>query len=417
MSIRNKFFKFGFSYCFRNLWRNKRRTLLTMSTVIVSVVVAIVGQQYNTAVMELWIKSTRDSGAGDIQIQNPSYDLSSQGINKDNLLQENNKAEELLDNLEDISVYTKRLDVEGMISSSTKSIYFVGSGITPGFEERVSPELFDPRSIQGSFITDSNIDGVIIGKGLSQTLNVDLQDNLTLMVQTVDGAVNAEDVKVIGILDISFTEASRRTIYLHIDKARSLLRASSYYSSLVARVQKTTDLESFVPSIKQELKDSGFLLKAWWDVYPIILNVKTLFQSVVGIISFLLFLSVSISVMSVIYMLIFERTVEIGTLMAIGLDSKSTTFIIVLEACLIGILGSIVGVILGNIIVFILSLTGIPFDNPLSNGIIYVYPHMSALVSIIVSILAISMCSLSALIPGIKAAKWNPSEAFRGHIT
>ena len=417
MSIKNKFFKFGFSYCFRNLWRNKRRTLLTMSTVIVSVVVAIVGQQYNSAVMELWIKSTRDSGAGDIQIQKPNYDISTQGITRDNLLNDDNLAENFLEQTEDISVYTKRLDIEGMISSSTKSIYFVGSGITPGFEEKVSPELFDPRSISGSFITDSNPDGVVIGKGLSQTLNVTLEDSLTLMVQTVDGAVNAEDVKVIGILDISFTEASRRTIYLHIDKARSLLRSDSLYSSLIARTSKTTKLEEFVPTAKESLKGEGFSLKAWWDIYPIILNVKTLFQSIVGIISFLLFLSVSISVMSVIYMLIFERTIEIGTLMAIGLGPWSTTLIIVLEAFLIGVLGSIVGAVLGNIVVFILSLTGIPFDNPLSSGIIYVYPHISIIVTLIVCSLAVVMCSLSALIPGVKASRWNPSEAFRGHIT
>ena len=417
MNIKNKFFKFGFSYCFRNLWRNKRRTLLTMSTVIVSVVVAIVGQQYNSAVMELWIKSTRDSGTGDIQIINPNYDTSTQGITRDNLLKNDNKAEDFLEASSNIAVYTKRLDIEGMISSTTKSIYFVGSGITPGFEEKVSPERFDPKTMTGSFITDSNIDGVVIGKGLAQTLNVGLSDTLTLMVQTVDGAVNAEDVKVIGILDISFTEVSRRTIYLHIDKARSLLRSDSLYSSLVARTTRSTNLEEFVPPVKESLKESGFSLKAWWDIYPIILNVKTIFQSIVGIISFLLFLSVSISVMSIIYMLIFERTVEIGTLMAIGLGPWSTTLIIVLEAFLIGVLGSIVGAVLGNIVVLILSLTGIPFDNPLSTGVIYVYPHLSIIVTLVVCLLAVVMCSLSALIPGIKASRWNPSEAFRGHIT
>ncbi len=417
MNIKNKFFKFGFPYCFRNLWRNKRRTLLTMSTVIVSVVVAIVGQQYNSAVMELWIKSTRDSGAGDIQIQNPNYDISTQGVTRANLLSDDNKAEDFLEDSSDISVYTKRLDLEGMVSSSTKSIYFVGSGITPGFEEKVSPERFDPKTIRGSFITDSSIDGVVIGKGLAETLNVNISDPLTLMVQTVDGAVNAEDVKVIGILDISFTEVSRRAIYLHIDKARSLLRSDSLYSSLIARTSSSTNLEEFVPSVKKNLEQEGFQLKAWWDIYPIILNVKTLFQSIVGIISFLLFLSVSISVMSVIYMLIFERTVEIGTLMAIGLGPWSTTLIIVLEAGLIGVLGSFLGAILGNIIVFILSISGIPFDNPLSSGIIYVYPHMSMGVTLVVCTLAVIMCSLSAFIPGIKASRWNPSEAFRGHIT
>jgi putative ABC transport system permease protein len=138
---------------------------------------------------------------------------------------------------------------------------------------------------------------------------------------------------------------------------------------------------------------------------------------VVFLITALLFLSTALSVLNIIFMLVAERTVEIGTLMAIGARPQDVKFLFSAEAALIGILGRVAGVLIGNVVVGIMDATGVPFKSPFGAGELVIRPQISFGVSAIVLGIAVGICYLSAIVPARKAALVEPVRAFRGQIT
>ena len=112
-----------------------------------------------------------------------------------------------------------------------------------------------------------------------------------------------------------------------------------------------------------------------------------------------------------------ERTVEIGTLMAIGAKAIDIQKLFTIEACLIGALGGLLGTFLGNAAILIMSIVGVPFDSPFGSGLLYIYPKMSLPATLIIGFSAVVICFLSALAPARKASKVEPVVAFRGQMT
>jgi ABC-type antimicrobial peptide transport system permease subunit len=146
-------------------------------------------------------------------------------------------------------------------------------------------------------------------------------------------------------------------------------------------------------------------------------KVERIWKSIVGVIGFLLFVSCGISVLNIVFMLVAERTVEIGTLMAIGAKGRDIRRLFTLEAVLIGGLGGLAGAIAGNAVVLAMAIVGVPFDSPFSTDDIVVHPKMSLLVTVAVALVAVVICYVSALVPARRASRVEPVVAFRGQVT
>lgn len=415
--MNKKFWSFALKYCFRNLWRNKRRTMLTIATVTVSVMVAIISDRYSSAALKLWVTSTVDSGAGHAQIVKIGFDNNEEGLSSKILLKEKNKIENILSSDLNIKAFTRRLELEGIISAHNKTIYFLGHGISPKKENIISPKLFHNKGDQGKFISDDDINGIVIGKGLADSMNIKLGEDVTLIAHASDGSINAEDAIVRGIINIPFKDYSKRAIYMHIKKAQSLVLTPKLYSHIAIRTQAHTNLKHWYDINKNIIFSQNGVLKPWWMLFPVIPQFQKLSESVTAIISILLFISAAVSVLNIIFMLVSERTTEIGTLMAIGSKRRQIRRLFMLESALIGFIGAAIGAAAGNIIVLIMGTLGVPFDNPFTSGYIFIYPKAEVTVTIWVGVLAVIICIIAAVIPANFASRLEPVKAFRGQVT
>lgn len=407
---------FALRYAFRNLGRNRRRSLLTISAVLFSVAVAIIANRYSKAIFRLWEDGAADTGTAHAQAHAVGYWQKQEGIQVGLTLPEGNELERAVRSDSFVAASVRRLELEGIIAGEKESMYFIGIGVEPENEMQVSPRLFTHND-EGSFVSDAAPDGIVVGKGLAESLGLKIGDVVTLISQTVQGSVNGIDGRVVGIVDAGIPSFSKRVVYTHISLLQRLIRMPNRYTELAIRLKPNTDAETWV-DVKSHLADrTSAELRGWWDVEPIIRRIGRIWDSVVLVITFLLFLSTALSVLNIIFMMVAERTVEIGTLMAIGARPGDVRLLVALESLLIGTFGGALGALVGNAVVFAMDVLGVPFDSPFGTDKLIIHPQVSLAVSALVFLIGVVLCIVSAIPPARKAAMVEPVRAFRGQIT
>jgi putative ABC transport system permease protein len=413
----NQFLQFALLYSTRSLWRNKRRTALIIGTVALSVTVSIVSTRYSKAVLKIWKEAAINNGAGHAQVHVDGFYDHPDIVRKAYSFAPDHPVEKLLLEDQAVAAISRRLIFEGIISSAGKTIYFLGRAVDAGAELKVSPDLFSPGSDKGSFVPAGASNGIVIGKGLAETLSLSVGDDATILAHTLSGSVNGTDVRVVGIVDPPLPSLSKRLVYMNVEAGQKALQIPGRYTELAIRLKPGQDADLWVAAMVPKMQAMGLDLRGWWQIDPIIRHAEKVWDSVLSVISLLLFLSAGISVLNIVYMLVSERIVEIGTLMAIGAKSRDIRALFTLEACMIGVLGGATGAFVGNVILVTMDIIGVPFDSPFGSGILMVHPKMDVLVTVAVAVAGVMICYLAALAPARGAAKVEPVVAFRGQIT
>jgi putative ABC transport system permease protein len=407
---------FSVKYAFRNLWRNSRRTTLTMSTVMFAVMVAIVANRYSAAIMKLWQDGAADTGSAHAQAHAEGYMTRQEGVQLDLTMAETDEFDENIRNDSFVQKSVRRLILEGIISKDDESLYFIGKGVEPSNERIVSPRLFTSND-EGEFLKDNDPTAIVVGAGLAESLNLKVGDEVTLITQTIQGSVNGIDARVSGIVDAAIPSFSKRTVMAHIKLLQKLIRMPDRYTELAIRLKPGVDIEKWVAVKKLRAEKLKIDLMGWWEVEPIIRNVGKIWDSVVMVITILLFLSTALSVLNIIFMMVAERTIEIGTLMAIGAQGSDVKRLFAIEASLIGMIGGTAGLILGCLAVFLMDRIGVPFESPFGSGKLVIHPKNNFLVAGVILMAAVAICYISSIAPARKASLVEPVKAFRGQIT
>jgi putative ABC transport system permease protein len=410
------FIVFAFRYGLRSLKRNPRRTMITISTVSLSVAISIISTQFSVAMMSLWRDGAADTGAGHYQVHAPGYWKKPEGVSLPLTMKNDGPIEDFLKAENSTTYFSRRLKIEGIISAGYKTIYFIGIGVDPKTELLVSPKLFNIESDVGAFVNDENRFQITVGKGLAEALDLEIGSEVSLLAPTVNGPPNAIDVVIGGIVDVPLPSFSKRVVYLHIEQAQRLVRAPGRYNEIAGRIGDIENLNNVLPFLKDSVAKAGGEMRPWWEVDPIIRDVENIFYSAINIVSMLLFSLAGLSVLNLIYMMVAERTVEIGTLMAIGARSHKILALFCAEAMVIGAVGGALGVLLGTVAIELMNTTGIPFKNPFGGGLIDVFPENNLSFTLIVFSLSIFTCLVASIIPAKRASAIEPLEAFRGQF-
>lgn len=411
---------FAWRYASRSIWRNKRRTALTIGTVALSVSVSTISLRYSKALLEIWQNGSIDHGNGHAQLHVKGFLERPDVLSEDHLIRADKASaaiEKTLAEDPNVAATTRRVNFEGIVSAGNKAVYFLGRAVTPETELAVAPAIFDAKSDVGSFVSVDRPDGIAIGKGLAETLGVKVGDEVSILASTLSGAVNGFDGVIIGIVNPPIPALSKRLLYMPLAKAQAGLEMVGGYTEIAVRLKPEVVPEAWVAHLLPEAESLGLDLRGWWQIDPVIRRFEKIWDSIVGVITSLLFLSAAISVLNIVYMMVAERTVEIGTLMAIGAKARDVRALFTLEAAVIGLFGGIVGSVFGNAILTGMYATGVEFQSPFGSGVLVVHPSPSLTASLIVTALGIVICAIAALAPARKAAQVEPVVAFRGQIT
>jgi putative ABC transport system permease protein len=288
----------------------------------------------------------------------------------------------------------------------------MGSAVDPDAERSLG---FVSRISSGRDLNDKPGGDVeaLIGAGLAKSMNVGLGDGLTVLAMTSDGALNGVDIQIVGIVNTGVAELDARYLRIALGSAQRLLQ-SDRVTNLVVGLDSTEDTDKAYAEMIPQLRNlpQQMTLKKWIDLATYYKQVNTMFNGIFLFMGVIVFFMVLMSSVNTLLMAMFERTREIGTMLAMGTPRAWIVSLFMLEAALLGSMGAIVGVVAGNLLGALLNSSGLHLPPP--PGYTVPMPFMVLHVPaemIGSSLLVVVSLAFASIFPAIRASRLQIAEA------
>lgn len=406
-----------FKIALRNLLRNKRRTLIILSSIIIGVASTLIYDSINAGMMNQMLVNQINTYYSHIQIHK-------KGFNDNRLITsyipDYRKIEDVMQKQDFIINYSKRVIAFGMLSSANSSAGISMVGIEPEREKNVSD--IHKMLIEGRY-PNGKPNEILISKKMAEKLEVSLGDKVVAMAADMKGKVNSELFRVVGIYRSHTGEFDKIFVYVPIENARTILGIGNNVSEISIITSSSDSVFSFKKQLTAAIKTSGYNITdaeilTYQESLAMIMYLLEIWKQTSIIIYLIIALAVLFGVINTMLMSVFERVNEIGVLMSIGMKNSGIFSMIVLEAFILGLVGTVLGFIIGVAVFLPLSHNGINLgiysESMQTMGLNnIIYPELNLMI-IINSLLIMPLATaVGALYPARKAVKLQPTDAMR----
>lgn len=401
-----------FQLAFKNLLRNRRRTLLTEVSIIFGVLVIIGTGNFINGMQRDWAKFEIDSNTGAFQVEHRDY----QDLRKSETLKVTmaNGAElvERIGKMPNVRAAFGKLNFSGMVSSGLKSTFFDGRGVDVARQKQTLSRQED-LVVAGKSL-DETAGGVILGEDLAAMLGIRIGDPVTIVVRTFHGGLNLTYGTLVG------TKNGRHfpsTVYLEmrLDDAQRLLRVGDRVSQVVVGAADFYDIAGLMQRVAAALRNEStpYTLRGYAELIPIYAQAIASFKVISAAVGFVLFILVGGGIGNVMAMAVMERKREIGTLRALGMEKNQVRRLFLAEGLVIGVIGAAAGLALTSALtVFIASHGGIHLPPaPGTSQELVIFPQMDPFMSIFGVSMPLLVGVFAAWWPASRSANLNPVDA------
>lgn len=394
----------------RNLQRNMRRSAIAVLTVAAGVVAFLLAGGFIDWILADGREATIHSQLGHAQIVRPGYYERGLADPYAFLLPHDSAEQEAVGSLPGVVSLTPRLAFSGLISYGETTLAFSGEGIDPVKEKPISNRI---TLLSGSDLETIDERSVLLGEGLARNLGVKPGDQVVLLVSAANGSANAIEVAVAGLFATITKEYDDYAVRLPLHTSRKLMRVAGA-TSWVVLLNQTENTQAFVDSVRSSLSADRFQVIPWKDLADFFTKTEALFSKQVDVMKFIIGLIIILTISSSLTMSVLERTMEIGTSLAIGISGGRVMRLCVLEGGLIGLLGGALGVLVGSLAALAISAIGIPM--PAAPGMAHGYvAQISVTPKLLVDAVVLSFLTtlLASAFPARKAGRMNIVDALR----
>ena len=397
----------------RNVFRNRRRSAITLLVIVFGAVGLILFGGYKAITFHGLRESTIRNRLGHLQIYKAGFERAESkkpleyGLEDVALLRRAIQADRR------VRMTTAQITLMGLVSNGDKSETFMATGVEPKEDKAMNAQ----RLVAGTDLPVNEPDAIIIGRGLAASMHAKPNDYLTLMSTTTSGSLNAIDVRVAGIFMSGVKEYDDRAIKMPLAGAQQLLQTQKV-ERLLVMLNDTDDTAAVRASLTALFAQKKWPLemKDWSQLATFYHQVVLLYNGIFGFIGMVVFAIVIFSVANTIVMSIFERTREIGTMMAIGTTRSSIWRLFLAEGLMIGVIGGVTGLLFGAGISNLINRVHIMLPPP--PGYTQGYPLRVMLqpgILITAFLIAVITSTLSSILPALKASRLKIVDAL-GHI-
>ncbi len=408
-----------FKLAIRNLRRYRRRTLLTSILITLGVVAVLLFISVSGSFKAMMTGQITDSMLGHLQIHKKGYLASIDSLPLDRNLKGSqlNKVKEILDSNTDVEAYSMRIKLGAMFSNFKETTNIRLNAVNPKQELQTVPMLLD-RIINGKKEGLLVKGEILVPELIAKGMKVKIDDTIVLVATNKDGSVNGQPFVVRGILE-GISGPGGRDGIIHIDDARSLLRIEDKEVSEIAlRLNDIEEMDQvysrtmalFGP-IKNKMDKPVFEIHTWQKLSPFF-NIARMIDLMTLFIKVMLVAIVLVSIMNVMIMAVFERINEIGTIAAIGTVPNKILSLFIVEGFLLGLFGTLIGVIISLIAIAGMNVVQLSFDFGRQKGLLLA-PTIGMGDVITVAVIVIFISVLASLQPAWKAARMDPITALR----
>ena len=394
---------------FRNILRNRRRSAITLLVIVFGSVGLILFGGYKAHTFYALRESTIRNRLGHLQIYGKGYSTSESQKPLAYALDDVTSLRRSVERDPRVKMTAAQITLMGLVSNGEKSETFIATAVEP----KKDGVMQSQRITAGSPLPDNEPDAALLGAGLAKSMHVKPGDYVTLMTTTVTGSLNAMDVRVAGIFTIGVKEYDDRAVKMPIAGAQTLLQTKKVEKLLVF-LNNTDDTDAVRASLSKSLH--GVEFKDWSELATFYHQVVALYNGIFGFLGLIVFAIVIFSVANTIMMSVFERTREIGTLMAIGTTRARLWRMFLAEGFAIGLIGCVLGLASGVALAILINHGNVMLPPPPGYTSGYrLQIMMSASVLVPAAVIAIVTATLSSIAPAFRASRLKIVDAL-GHI-
>ena len=339
---------------YRNLFRNYRRTITILLTILLGTGALYLYHGFNNGIMNQYRINTIKSRFGNGQLNTIGY--------RDKVFEK--PWEQWITNYEDISKFAKsipevthvfpRIQFFGLLTNGEISI----SGRGQGVDAAVEAEFFTALSVEKGKQLTTEEDGIVLGIGLARALGVGLGDRVTILANTTYGSMNGADTYVTGIFHTGAKEFDDTVFRIPLKLAMVLLDSTKVESIALG----LKGVESWDEVAKQLTEKFPKLEATPFEILDKVYyqNSVDFLKSQFDFIRFIIIFIVILGIFNTVSTSILERKQEIGNLRANGESKIDVLRLLVVEGVLLGLLGSFLGVLAATLLNYTLLAKGIP---------------------------------------------------------
>jgi len=375
------------SMAWRNVWRHRRRSVLTIATISLGLAFYIFMRGIGDGFHEQMVDNSVRAHIGHIEIHRRGYH-DDPGINK--TLPDPARVEAAIRRLPALRGYSFRVLGDGLASTAANSAGVSIVGVDPE-QERTVTTIYR-GVVKGKYLDPKDHQPVLIGERLAKLLQVKLGDSLVLLVQAADGSMGGE--KYLFALEGRLTEAA-------------LLVSSSH------------EVDRYQQMLEAELAGSGVEVLPWYVIEPYIQQFIQLDDAFFYIIVVILFIVISVGILNTILMSVLERVREFGVMMSLGMKPRQVVNLVVQEAAFLGLVSVLIGGTLGCALTVYYGSAGINLAQWAEGAAAFgmtspiAYPKLTAANLVLSNLSVLIVVMLVALYPALHAARLRPVEAIR----
>lgn len=385
----------------RNLWRNPRRTLITLAVVAIGV--------WSVLLFDVMLKAFADSSreatlrmlTGEAQIHAPGY-LDDPSVAR-RMPTPSGPLKAALD-APAVAGWAPRVRVPAIIQSEYRTRAVTFTGVSPRAERTISdlPRLV----VQGRYLTGDADRGLVIGKDLAARLKTRVGKRVIVMVQAADGRLSETSYPVVGLFDAQ-QAVEDEFVFTGLAPAQATLGVGRGVSEVALAAADEAKLSTVVAGLRRAAP--GLEVRSWRELSPLASTIDTVSQSYTGVWLLIMFVLMAIGIVNTQLMAVFERTREFGLLQALGLRPRMIVLMVSLESALLIGLGVAAGLAL-------MLATVLPFRNGVDLGFLAAGVEMVGAGSVLYPKIVPGQVAGACLIVwllGIGAALWPARSAAR----
>jgi putative ABC transport system permease protein len=398
----------------RNIWRNKRRSVLTLIAIVFAAFASVVMRGIQEGTYELNIKNAVNMFSGYLQIQKSGYQ-ENPSLNKNFKFSDDIKT--AISSVDGIVGYAPRVYADGLISYKDNSLGAAIFGVDPAQE--INTSNFMDRVNKGKFFNASDGYEIVLGTKLLENLKAEIGDDIIILAQGYDGSLGNLRFKIVGTIKMGLAQFDASSAFIGLETAQELTAMYGRIHAVAVKIDDISNLEGIVTTLINKINDQNIAVLPWDEVMADFKQSIEL-DNVSGIFMLLiLIIIVAFGILNTVLMSVTERFNEFGVILSIGMPQFKLVLVVLLETIFLTLIGIFIGDIIGWIINYIIILNPIEFSGEL--GKIYeeygFLPRMEAVnypsvfINTTLTILIVSI--ISSLYPAYKTFKLEPLKGIR----
>ena len=395
----------------RNIWRNKVRSLVVMTSIILGIWAGTFMMAFSWGLSDQWVNSAIKTQVSHIQIHNPNYEK-----NKEIKYTIPDAGTVLASIKKKPEVYAAsgRTLVNGMASSATTGTGVSIKGVVPADEDSVTH--ISKNIVDGNFFHSIKHNPVVVGEKLAEKLNVKKGNKIILTFQDNNGNITAGAFRIAGIFRTRNSNYDKVNIFVKKSDLNRLVDMPNATHEIAILLKNNNAVANVEAQLKKQFPN--LLVQSWKEIAPELRIVIDSFSEYMYLFIAIILLALVFGIINTMLMAVLERVRELGMLMAIGLNKTKVFFMIMLETIYLSMVGGPLGLLFAYLTIHITGQKGINLSM-FSKGLAaygmdpMVYPNLQSSYYYSILVLVFITAIIAAIYPSIKALKLKPATAIR----